>query len=1731
MTTGEYGADGGSDRPRRAQPTKNTGGGGFAFEDQVGAALAAFMLAGEAPLDQRLGPPTRLDFQVEADGWLLDDLLIAFDTPSGRVRCCCAIKSYDMMRLAPLMSFVALAWRQVLRPDFVEQRDLVGLVTATPNQARWNDLQALIQDARSQAPEDLSRRSRTGIYGASKLKLFESFRCPEDLALEYGVDAAASSGRLLARLATLRFDFEDAISHDGAAAVDRCARALARPGREQELWEALQIWVRDLRSRAGYVTRARLAERLGERFALAVPQHLRAAWDPIARATADALDVVPTTIADRVELDRDAEIDCLRTAAAGHRSVAVLGPSGSGKSALAKKWLSGTESSFVVWLHARDLTDGLAQFEKVHQLTEPLKDSIERAAGEVRIVIDGLDRAFDDSIFVAASQLIRLAHASDSDQPRVCVVVPCQEAEWARVSTRLADFNARSPFETVSVGEITPSEFAQVSRVFPQMAALQARVRMFGALLRPKVLDLLAARVGQSSELPGAGDEAALARWFWTWAINPADGTGLERALVLTEIASVQAERLKPALPVRDLPSVVAQAPTVKTLELDGLVVVEQGSVRFAHDLFADWVRYAVLLENGVGLPEFLEATGNSPLWHRALRLYAQGLLDEPEGVQRWASERERIAGPDRHLLGDIFLDAVFETDDAHTTIGSAWPVLTAGNGSALARMLNRFAHVATFPDPRTAALFQATDPALETYAAAIHRLPIVRLWLPVLRALQDHADDDVLERVSIPIAEVAALWLRGTPDDFPLRDVAATLALETGKRTLVDLRAGVHFRDDADEKAWRYSLSAGAERPEETLELIKAALGDQYDSSIDEFDLDDFEPDVNGEADARPGLTGSAQERLRKVLLDTDVLVPVMSRAPATAVEILIRASLGRPAPRRARGQRRSVSEPPATAVDVTDAPRWHVPLPRRGPFLAFLKLAPEHAITAILSLVEHATQAWAARERDDGHPVMTIDIGVDSPDVWIGDAGVLFWHRGNGHDSTVLASALMALEHWLYEERDEGHDIASVLDRLLSETKSVAVLGVLIELACREPALLTGPLKPLMASLQLLRWDRQGKVVGQFSVGAEMYLGSGLEPEWVTEAHREWSQLGHRRRDLYDLAVGTVVQTDELHDFWSSVRARWTDQLAPDHPELGWHRLQIAAFDPANYRRVEVAPGQFGFEFTAPPELQSVLEEMNDGARQAQINLFWSSFPARARGLLDKQQELTEDELEAFWTQMTAALDDPQVAASEQFSLSSRADLECGVAAVLIVRGYEWLRNHADRAEWCRDALIRAVASPPDPSPHDSDGNVITARWDVFCAEALPILWAAAPNDLDLRRAIARVALDRHAVTVRTLHRGVGAHREALGPDVVRLQNLAMKWAERRANHVAEFGPYHGGPPIDEQLVTAFETGELEGEPPTDLVSAWLAEPEPEPELDGADRGPRIGRRHRKRQRHYRTDIEWLTRVFDWMPSLEEAIDAEERAAWVRFWFGVAEVVAARVDCDDDEEVGVPYEPDRWALRRVARCVLELEDEARAQEMWTPIIRAGDAARHWVDTYLDALFTFALYPAHPPSAFLARWNAMVAMARGSSRWRGWSHGIDASLVGLGSTPMTHWDKRHAPLVEQMADTYAAWLPERLTDPWLARTFATFLAKDAATPLLGPGLVWLREAENARTSGSYRDEADEAVAELLVHIEQTQPQIMRGNNEASVAARDLLQVLGARQVRVALVLLNNLAS
>ena len=72
-----------------------------------------------------------------------------------------------------------------------------------------------------------------------------------------------------------------------------------------------------------------------------------------------------------------------------------------------------------------------------------------------------------------------------------------------------------------------------------------------------------------------------------------------------------------------------------------------------------------------------------------------------------------------RYGLADLFLDAPLFSHNALTVMTGLWPVLIEGDAVLLRRLLNRFLHVATYPDPRGQLLFDAA-PELFAHFSAI---------------------------------------------------------------------------------------------------------------------------------------------------------------------------------------------------------------------------------------------------------------------------------------------------------------------------------------------------------------------------------------------------------------------------------------------------------------------------------------------------------------------------------------------------------------------------------------------------------------------------------------------------------------------------------------------------------------------------------------------------------------------------------------------------------------------------------------------------------------------------------------------------------------------------------------------------------------------------------------------------------------------------------------------------
>lgn len=403
------------------RPVKNTSGAGFAFEDCVGAFLAAALLAGHAPLESDLGPPTRVDFQVATDGWQLDDVLVRFSTRTGRVRWCVSVKSGQYINATAPADFVRRAWAEVRglsTSGFVGARDLLGLLTAPLHSGVFADLQELIRLSREQSASDLARRMTTNGYAsAARVSLWTSFAAPA----EFGLDPATSGspGEVLSRLRCLEADFEFSPSRSEAHAIRMCSEALVDPMRAKALWESLLVEVSKIRTAGGFFDEANLLARLADRYALrqSVSAHGTAAALLFDRCNARLVERwraagVPEEIA--VALAADAKIGQLPSSLPESGPVVLCGDFGSGKSVSSERLHQADIAAFM-----RDPDEPVPVFLRARDVVGGLEAAVAPAATEVgniyrtgvRLTLDGLDEvglARGSQLLAEARELARL---------------------------------------------------------------------------------------------------------------------------------------------------------------------------------------------------------------------------------------------------------------------------------------------------------------------------------------------------------------------------------------------------------------------------------------------------------------------------------------------------------------------------------------------------------------------------------------------------------------------------------------------------------------------------------------------------------------------------------------------------------------------------------------------------------------------------------------------------------------------------------------------------------------------------------------------------------------------------------------------------------------------------------------------------------------------------------------------------------------------------------------------------------------------------------------------------------------------------------------------------------------------------------------------------------------------------------------------------------------------------
>ncbi|MDQ3380863.1 MAG: hypothetical protein M3546_11195 [Actinomycetota bacterium] len=1692
-----------------ASPTKSTGGGGFVFENRVVASFLAAMLA-QAAIEPDLGELVEVATQQAVAGWTggLDDIVLTFERISERSDVALSVKSYPAFtsRTAP-RELVVAAWRHILGHDVrkLGDREFVGMAVAPLPQRVRAPLRVLLESARLSPAETLEARLETpGAAPDSARQIYASLACPPELAAGED-DEDTRAWRVLQRLRVIEFDLDAEQSLALEAALSRCRLALESgdANEAQSLWALLLSIGDELRPAGGSLSRDQLLARVAKLHSLRERPDHRSDLRRLAQISTDERERVHDTIG-TIRLERDEARMDISAALAASPTVALVGPAGIGKSGLTKRIADDFRSALVVWLaadrlDARTLPEISSALGLQHALDDLLLDHPAQAKF---LVIDGLDRASPERLSTLALLARRLVGARTNWN----VLITARAEEWRRIEIDLlaASYPA-SWIARVDLSEPSPDELDDVWDAHPELRLLSLRPQLRPLLLKPKVLDLMARNASRRPDVTTWVGESDLVEWFWQEEVDRGP-RGIARGEALKRLAERQADELETATPLS-----VIDTTGLDELRQDELVRVKDERVSFAHDLYGDWARERVLVGNSGNLVGWLSPRLASPPWHRAARLYAltlieQGRLDDWRKLVRDAATADPV-------LSDLVVEAAIFAADPAAVLELIWDDLATDKGKLLRRLLNRLLFVGTLPDPTMAEWASSFGEGIATSeAATLNRIPFPLYWPPVLRFLASHRDA-VVQIALAQVAEVCDTWLRRGDRRFPQRREAAEIALAGAERLYSAWRRGTWLKDEIDTKVYRAALAGGEELPDEVGDL---ALRLVRRRDVDDVQTHETEWGITRELPPPWPLGPSEriEEGVEKVVLSPDGLIPLFSGAPQSAREALV-ATLIQPPRLRDFGDWLMPDEKLGFETRLD----WHVPTWFRGPFIAALRASPDEGGAAVLALVSFATQRSQELQGEAEPSSVNMQLRSGMREL-PGDAGLFAWYRDAPGAPDAVVVGLMALERYLYEQIDADQPVDAFLERVLSESTSVATLGVLVAVGCYRPALLEGPLEPLLLVPELLVWDRHQKWGEQLQGQMVWQIGALNDPEVLRRVALEWHTMPHRRRTLEEIALRLMLgrEHDALFDrFLHDLRAN-AEQLADRG--MPFERL-LTIFDRERYVAVRDEHGNV--YLTIPPTEEQVAESKTVEEETAR-SLAALEFVPRCRRILDGEVTLGADELAAFWDALREREATEKPGDFEPGFLEIE-DALCGGIAVLLAFHRDWVGADTERERWCRETILRILENPPPRHFMTSDAQDDGAwAWDRFAAQAIAILLAENPSSPDLRLAAARFAsFDRYA-TVATLFRVLSEQRDELGETFPELCELALWWATLRPT--LQHG--HDNVELRAQLGHA---AEMFARGSVVLRAEW------DELVAVAKEEPDRKRRRRKRSRPV-ADITAIEAVHAWIPGLEDARNEEERAEWISRWrrllaFELGILGVSEIDADESEVEGSLYSFDRWLLGALARTTLEMRDNEDPASIWQPLLNLGDAAPRWVDAFLDAWLRYGFIEQPASSTFLSRWRQMIEHALASPRWKldGWRYSsaeLWHALLGLDWTEESLWTPEQQPTVLALKDLYERWASEALTGKWSAERLARFLWRTPAGRTIQlDGVIWL---DRAAATGLW-DEPDvhDELARLLDAAWNTQSAQLGSSTNAGMAFRRLLRRLAEEQNALALALIGRI--
>jgi len=1147
-----------------SQSPELAGGAGFTFADQVAARyLAALLIGAGGPglADRRV---SRVALEQRDAGEPLDDIIVDAVAPDGSAaRLGLQVKRKLVISAAKtnkdFRSIIRDSWATIDKPAFRDGVDRVGAAVGPSTAAgRSRDLEALAEFARASAtPADFAVRFAP--VGSASKEHRALLKDLQKLTSDLGRPAAVEDIYALMRhFVLIRFDALHAGATEDSTTIALLEQALA-PGQDGQvvaLFDRIQGLVRRGAGTARSWERSGLRLDVAPWFRLATDRALAADLDRLMAEMRLAVASISDRIGDAA-VDRPSLRSKLAAALTERQFVTLRGLPGSGKSVMLRREVEeALAKGPALLLKADRLTGGSwAQYAAALGLTEldpvPVLGEI-AVVGAPTLFIDGLDRIDKAQRGIVVDLLAAIEGSTELTSWRVLATLRDSGVEPVR--TWLPRMFDGGRVASIHVGGLDDVEASALAEARPHLRAM-----LFG----PEPVRTLVRRPFFAKVLDGSGIEAGstprseveLMGHWWARGGFDAEG-GQARLRQRTLLRLVRLRALQPDNPVALDALEDALLPPVDELIADGVLedTGNQHFVRFAHDIFFEWSFAQLLIGAGTQWIEELKAAGEPPVIGRSVDLRAQAMFISD--ADAWASALTTLSDPElRSQWRRLWLLAPLNHVEFPAHAEDFAAVVTAQDHSLLRSALVWFQAQHTVPNAGVleGSVGDIPDREVRLRAADLLGWPDdLRLWIRFLHFIDQrlatlphrllphvltlfevwqNAMSDRANPISAMIVGHAGDWLaqleerqarlsRFRPRDAeeapdPWAEVENRDEFEGAVRRLL-LRAG---RIEGG-RVSAYLRSFGPERPApskafDDIMAFAPLLSQTHPADLADFALDHFRRELPEDHRRRrleeERRSAAYREELRQRPPESLTWSEEMS---------LSSPNLGYLGPARWDWDALSLERDPGAYFPAS---------PLHQPFQALFESAPDEALRLVRLMTNHAVEAWRQLHRLQPGSGTPIPIEIDFPwgrQTFWGGAREYLWSRGLWAPKP-LASAYLAFDQWALDQIEAGVEGHALIERIVRDNHSVAVLGIALRVALARPAI--SPVNEALVTTQRLWRADIERYVQEVSIRSSSQIGFWREDHRKDAmAVEALNTRAVRSAEIRTLATLHVLQTD---------------------------------------------------------------------------------------------------------------------------------------------------------------------------------------------------------------------------------------------------------------------------------------------------------------------------------------------------------------------------------------------------------------------------------------------------------------------------------------------------------------------------------------------------------------------------------------------------------------------------